>query len=207
MAFGVGAGRIWWTRPGGVPFQKWYGEDDQRGADEAGGVQDIATDGAEGGHHEGGYGWADDAHAEHDLLHECVGRAQAVEGDCGADGDSLGRAEEAGDDTDGRENRIEVPRLMGEDEQKDEAGADGVAGDHGWLERPAVDEDSGHDAQHRDGEHVGDLDAGDLLGVGVKFEGEDADDGEEREEVSEDGDDLGVPEAAQHGDAKDRAHR
>ena len=130
-----------------------------------------------------------------------------MEGNGGADGDSLGRAEEAGDDADGGEDRVEVPRLTGEDEQKTEAGADGVAGDHGWLERPAVDEDSGHDAEHGDGEHVGDLDAGDLLGVGVEFEGEDADDGEEREEVAEDGDDLGVPEAAHHGDAEDRAHR
>ena len=95
---------------------------------------------------------------------------------------------------------------MGEDEQQDEAGADGVAGDHGGFERPAVDEDSGDDAEDGDGEHVGDLDAGDLLGGGVEFEGEDADDGEEREEVAEDGDDLGVPEAAQHGDAEDRRH-
>ena len=40
----------------------------------------------------------------------------------------------------------------------------------------------------------------------MELEGEDADDGEEREEVSEDGDDLRVPEAAQHGDAEDFAH-
>jgi hypothetical protein len=99
-----------------------------------------------------------------------------------------------------------VPWLSGEDEQQDEAGADGVARDHGWLERPAVDEDSGEDAEDGDGEHVGDLDAGDLLGGGVEFEGEDADDGEERQEVAEDGDDLRVPETAQHGDAKDLAH-
>ena len=79
-----------------------------------------------------------------------------------------------------------------------------VARDHGGLEGPAVDEDSGDDAEDGDGEHVGDLDAGDLLGGGVELEGEDADDGEEREEVSEDGDDLGVPEAAHHGDAEDR---
>ena len=40
----------------------------------------------------------------------------------------------------------------------------------------------------------------------MELEGEDADDGEEREEVAEDGDDLRVPEAAQHGDAQDVAH-
>ena len=60
-----------------------------------------------------------------------------------------------------------------------EDGADGVARDHGGLEGPAVDEDSGHDAEDGDGEHVRDLDAGDLLGGGVELEGEDADDGEE----------------------------
>ncbi len=42
--------------------------------------------------------------------------------------------------------------------------------------------------------------------VGVQFEGDDVDDGEESEEVAEDGDDLGVPETAHHGDAQDVAH-
>ena len=79
-----------------------------------------------------------------------------------------------------------MPWLSGEDEQQDEAGADGVARDHGGLERPTVDEDSGEDAQDSDGEHVRDLDAGDLLGGRVELEGEDGDDGEEREEVTED---------------------
>ncbi len=95
---------------------------------------------------------------------------------------------------------------MQTEEEETEGGADAVACDHGWLEGPAVDEDSGEDAEDGDGEHVGDLDAGDLLGGGVEFEGKDGDDGVEREEVSEDGDDLGVPEAAHHGDAHDVAH-
>ncbi len=82
-----------------------------------------------------------------------------------------------------------------------------VAGDHGGLERPAVDEDAGEDAEQGDGEQVGDLQAGDLLRGAVELEGEDADDGEEGEEVAEDGDDLGVPEAAHRGDAQDGAHR
>jgi len=129
-----------------------------------------------------------------------------VERDCRADGDSLCRAEEAGDDADSSEDRVEVPELRGEDQQEAETGADGVAGDHGWLERPAVYEDSGEDAEHCDGKHVGDLDACDLLGVGVEVEGDDVDDGEEGEEVTEDGDDLGVPEAAHHGDAQDISH-
>ena len=102
---------------------------------------------------------------------------------------------------------VEVPDLRaGEEEQKTEGGADAVARDHGRLEGPAVDEDSGQNAEDGDGKHVGDLDAGDLLGGRVELEGEDGDDGEEREEVSEDGDGLGVPEAAHHGDAHDLAH-
>ena len=60
----------------------------------------------------GGDGGADDAHAEHDLLHEGVCRAQAVEWDGGADGDSLRGAEEAGDDADGGEDGVEVPELV-----------------------------------------------------------------------------------------------
>ena len=99
-----------------------------------------------------------------------------------------------------------MPDLGGEDEQEAERRADGVARNHGGLEGPAVDEDSGHDAEDGDGEHVGDLDACHLLRGGVELEGEDVDDGEESEEVAEDGDDLGVPEAAQHGDAQDFAH-
>jgi len=207
VAFCVGAGRSWWAGSGGVRFQKRHREDDQGGADEAGGVKYVTADGTEGRDHEGGDGRADDAHAKHDLLHKRVGRAQAVQRNGRTYSDSLGGCEEAGDDADSSEDRVKVPGLTGEDEQKNEPGADGVARNHGWLQGPAVDKDSGQDAQHGDGEHVGDLDAGDLLGVGVELEGEDADNGEEREEVSEDGDDLGVPEAAQHGDAENRAHR
>ena len=80
-----------------------------------------------------GDGGADDAHAEHDLLHEGVGGAETVEGDGGADGYALRGREEAGDDGDGGEDGVEVPDLGGEDEQQDEGGADGVAGDHGGL--------------------------------------------------------------------------
>ncbi len=74
-----------------------------------------------------GDGGADDAHAEHDLLHEGVGGAQAVEGNGGADGDSLGGAEEAGDDADGGEDEVVVPGLVGKDEEEAEHCADGVA--------------------------------------------------------------------------------
>ena len=197
---GFGCGRLWPLR------QEGDGGDEERRAYEAGGVEDVAALLAEVGDHVGGDRWADDAHSEHDLLHEGVGRAESVKGDGGADGDPLRGGEEAGDDGDGGEDGVEVPDAGGEDERQAEDGADGVAGDHGGLEGPAVDEDSGHDAEDGDGEHVRDLDAGDLLGGGVELEGEDADDGEECEEVSEDGDDLRVPEAAQHGDLEDRRH-
>ena len=206
MAFAVGVCRGCWAGCCGVRFEEGNGGDEQSGAEEAGGVQDVTTDGTEGGDHEGGGGGSDDAHAEHGLLHEGVGRAESVEGNGGADGDTLGGAEEAGDDADGGEDEVEVPGTGGEDEQEDEAGAEGVAGDHGGLEGPSVYEDPGHDSEQGDGEHVGDLDAGDLLSSGVELEGEDSDDGEEGKEVAKDGDDLGEPEAAHHGDAQDGAH-
>ena len=99
-----------------------------------------------------------------------------------------------------------MPDLRAGEQQKTQGGADAVARDHGRLQGPAVDEDSSEDAEDGDGKHVRDLDAGDLLGGRVELEGEDGDDGEEREEVSKDGDGLGVPEAAHHWDAHDLAH-
>src|SRR5579862_149654 len=190
----------------------WRGSDKGNGAyeagggDEADGVEDVAAFGSEVGDHEGSDGGADDAHAEHDLLDEGVGGAEAVERDGGTDGDSLGRGEEAGDDADEGENGVEVPDLVGDEKEEAEGRTDAVACDHGGLEWPAVDEDSGEDAEDRDGKHVGDLNAGDLLGGCVELEGEDSDNGEESEEVSEDGDGLGVPETAHHGDAHHVAH-
>ena len=94
-----------------------------------------------------------------------------MHGNSGADGDSLSGTEEAGDDAYGGEDGVEVPDLGGEDEEETEGGADAVACDHGRLEGPAVDEDAGEDAKDRDGEHVGDLDAGDLLGRRGELEG------------------------------------
>ena len=76
----------------------------------------VADPGAEGADEKDGDGGADDAHDEHDLLHERVGGAQAVEGDGGADGDSLRGREEAGDDADGGEDGVEAVDAV--DEQK-----------------------------------------------------------------------------------------
>ncbi len=120
---GLGCWRGWL----GCGCHEGDGGDQESGADEAGGVKGIAADGSEVGDHEASEGGADDAHAEHDLLHECICGAEAVQWNGGADGDSLGRAEEAGDDADGGEDRVEVPDLRGEDEQEAEAGTDGVA--------------------------------------------------------------------------------
>ena len=53
---------------------------------------------------------------------------------------------------------------------------DAVARNHGGFEGPSIDEDSGAMRQDRDREHVGDLDAGDLLGAVMKLEGKDGDD-------------------------------
>ena len=95
-------------------LQKDHRGDDAGGADEADRVEDVATGGAEIGDHERCDGRADDAHSEHDLLDKRIGGAQAVKWDGGADGNSLSRAEEAGDDADGGEDRVEVPDLCGE---------------------------------------------------------------------------------------------
>src|SRR5580704_216058 len=100
-----------------------------------------------------------------------------------------------------------MPDLMGGKEQETENSTDAVAQDHGRLQGPAVDEDAGQNAKDGDGKHVSDLDAGDLLGRRVELEGEDADHGKEREEVAEDGDRLGIPEAAHYGNAHHVAHR
>jgi len=177
------------------------------GGEEAGCVEPIADLGPEGCDQHSGGGGADDAHHEHDLLHERVGGAQAVEGYGFANDDALRRPEEAGNDADGSQDQIEVPDLRGDEQEQAQKAADHVARDQRALEGPAVDEDSGEDAEDGDGYQVRDLDAGDLLGGGVKLEGEDSDDGEEGEEVAEVGDDLGVPEAAHGGDAQDFAHR
>jgi len=82
--------------------------------------------------------------------------------------------------------------MRGEDEEETKGGADAVARDHGRLQGPAVDKDSGQNAEgwrwgacRRSGRRWT------LLSGRVELEGEDADDGEECEEVSEDGDDLG----------------
>src|ERR1700733_776084 len=125
----------------------------------------------------------------------------------GADGDSLRGLEEAGDDADSGEDDVEVPDLMGGEQKETQGSADAVARDHGRLQWPAVDEDSSQNAEDGDGEHVRDLDAGNLLRSGVELEREDADDGKEREKVSEDRDDLRVPEPTHHGDAHHIAHR
>jgi len=198
-------------RPGRCRFRRCshqcYGCDQAGGRDETHRVKDVATSGSQVGDHECSDGGADDAHSEHDLLHQRVGRTQAMQGDGGADRNSLRRAEEAGDNADGGEDRVEVPDLMGHEEQEAKASADAVARDHGWFQGPAVDKNSGQNAEDRDGQHVGDLDAGDLLGGRVEVEGKDADHGEERKEVTEDRDDLRVPQAAQHRDAHHVAHR
>ncbi len=80
----------------------------------------------------------------------------------GADGHALRGAEEARDDADGGEDRVEVQRGAGEEQQQAEPGAGQVGGDERGLERPAIDEDSGEHAQDGDRQQVGDLQAGDL---------------------------------------------
>ena len=129
-----------------------------------------------------------------------------MEGDCFANDYALGWTEEAGDDADGGEDGIEVPNLGGENEQEAECSADEIARDQGRFQGPSVDEDTGEDPEHRDWNLVGDLDARDLLGGGVELVGEQADDGEESEEVAKVRNDLGIPEAAHDGNAEDLAH-
>jgi hypothetical protein len=127
-------------------------------------------------------------------------------GNRGADRYTLRGAEEAGDDADGGEHSVEAVDVVDEQKEETEAGAEEVAGDERGFDGPAVDEDAADDADERDGEQVGDLDAGDLLRRGVQLEGHVGDDREEGEEVAEGGDDLRVPEAAHGDDAEDGAH-
>lgn len=196
----------------GSAYSVPFGDDQREGGDEGGGgekadgVGDVADLFAEMRDDEGGGGAADDAHDEHDLLDERVGGAQTVERNGAADGYPLRRAEEARNDADGGEDGIEAVDVVDEDQHQDQAGTDKVAGDKGSLDGPAVDENAAENAKDSDGEEVGDLDSSDLLGCGVQLEGHDRDHGEQGKEVAEDGDDLGVPEAAHGGDTKDRAH-
>ena len=75
-----------------------------------------------------------------------------------------------------------------------------------FVDRPAVNEQPADDAKQSDRQHVGDVDAGDLLRRGVQPEGHDGNDREERQEVAKDGDYLRIPEAAHGDDAEDLAH-
>ena len=149
---------------------------------------------------------ADDAHAHHHLLHERLRGALAVQRNGCANGDSLRGAEEAGDDADRREHDVEAPHAMNEEEAKAERGAKEVRGDERELDGPAINEHTAEDAEHRDGRHVSNLHAGDLLRGGVQVERHDDDDREQREEVAEDGNNLRVPEAPEDGDAHDLTH-
>ena len=84
----------------------------------------------------------------------------------------LCRRKEAGDDADGRQDGVELPGPFGEDEYQDQSGAEGVAREHGRLERPTIDKYTCQDAEHGDRKHVGDLDACDLLSGCVESEGQ-----------------------------------
>ena len=79
----------WWASGVGLwrLGEEEDGGDEEGGAYEAGGVENVTALVAEVGDHERGDRWADDAHSEHDLLHEGVGGAEAVKGNGGADGD------------------------------------------------------------------------------------------------------------------------
>ena len=181
------------------------GKDEAGGSDEAGGVYEEAACRGEFDEQRGERR-ADDAHDEHDLLHEGLRGADAVERDGGTHGDLLRGAEDAGDDADGRERKIESPDAVAEDQKEAKRGADEIAGDEGGLERPAIDEDTRNGTEDRDGEHVGDLHAGDLLRGGPQREGHEVHHREERNEVTEGGDDLRIPEAAQGRDGEHRLH-
>ena len=129
-----------------------------------------------------------------------------MEGNRLADDYALGWSEEAGDDADCGEHHIVVPDLIGEEQPNTKEAANDVTGDQGTLQGPAVDEDTGKDAENGDGYLIGDLNAGNLLRVGLEFECENADDGEESKKVSEVGDNLRIPKPAHCRDAQHLAH-
>src|ERR1700733_2075723 len=110
---------------------KGDGADEAGRGDEADGVEDVAAFGSEVGDHEGGDGGADDAHSEHDLLDESVGRAKAVQRNGGSNGNALSGGEEARDYADGGEDGVVLPDLGGDEKQETKGGTNAVARDHG----------------------------------------------------------------------------
>ena len=102
------------------------GGDEARRGEEADGVQPVADVGAEVGDKQTGGGRADDSHAEHDSLHEGIGRAEAVERYGFSYHHALGWPEKAGDNADGGKDRVEVPDLRGHEQKQAEQSADDV---------------------------------------------------------------------------------
>ena len=126
--------------------------------------------------------------------------------DGGADGDSLGRAEEAGEDTDKGEDAVELKRRTSQEQEQTQSCAGEIRDDQCGFERPAIDEDASKEAEKRDGQQIGDLQRGHFVGGVEELVGEEVDDGEEREEVAEGGDELPDPEPAHDRNAEDLAH-
>ena len=144
--FGGRCGRGWSIGRGSFGHDQCQRCDERARGEEAKGIDSVAGFGAEDTDDGDGDWSADDAENEHDLLHQRIGRAQAMEGDGGANRDALSGTEEAGDDADRGENRIEAVDVMDEEEQQAEARADEVAGDEGDFDGPAIDEDATNDA-------------------------------------------------------------
>ena len=159
------------------------------------------------GHQRAGGGGADDPRTHHRHLHQRVRRHQPVGRNMAADRDRLRRPEEAGDAAQQAQHRVDLPHRRRHEQQQHETRAHEVARDERGLERPAIDEDAGQRAEQGQRQHVGDLDAGDLLGRAQHAIRDDTDDGKERKKVAEQADDLREPHPAHDGEVEHFAER
>src|SRR5579862_5096520 len=124
------------------------------------------------------------------VHHQSVGAQQAFRWNDNPDGDGLSGLEETGDRAEENQRGVDLPQVRGKNEPHYQDGADQIAADHGAFETPAVHENARGRADKRLGQHVGDENPADLGGGAVHFEGDDADYGQNRQEVAGETDKL-----------------
>jgi len=145
-----------------------------------------------------GGGRPDHARPHHRHLHQGVRRDQPVRRHVAADGDRLCRPEETRNTAERAQDHVDLPHRRRGEEQQHQPGADQIARHERRLQRPAIDEHARQRTEHRQRQHVGDLDTGDLARRPVHAIGDDADHGEQRQEVAEQAHHLRVPHAPHH---------
>ena len=151
-------------------------------------------------------GSADNPHHEHHLLQQRLRRPQAVRRHKRADGHALRRPEDAGQHADRGQHHVVSPQAVHHDQQQHQHRADKIAGNQRPLQRPAIHKDAAHDAEQRNGQHVRDLHAGDLLRRGAQAKRQHGNHGEQCHKIAKGADDLRVPEMPHGADLQHGAH-